>query len=76
MLNPQYRELIEGMNKTSQGKALQEFLNEEVLKLNDVRNIETLEEVLGRKRAIEIIDKIFGFLKEKKIDGQSRTSYN
>jgi hypothetical protein len=76
MLQPQYKELIEGMSKTVQGKALQEFLIEEVAKLNDVSTINSFEETLGRKRAIEIINKIFSFLKEKKVDGSSRTSYN
>lgn len=76
MISPQYKDLIDGMGKTSQGSALRELLSDEISKLNDVRTIDSFDEVLGRKRAIEIIDKVFGFLKEKKVDTQPRNNYN
>jgi hypothetical protein len=76
MIAPQYKEVLDMLYQTPQGKALREYLEEERKKIDTVKDVTSLEEVLGRKHALELIDKIFGFLKEKKIDSPSRNQYN
>ena len=76
MISPQSKELLESMSKTQYGKAIQEFLDEELLKLNNVKTIDTFDDALGRKKAVEIIDKLFMFIREKKLDNQEKSRYN
>ena len=76
MITPQHKEILDTMALTPQGRAIAEFIEEEKRRLNDVTTIDTLEEVLGRKRAIEILNKLFAFVREKKIDSSSKNQYN
>jgi len=76
MLTKQYRDILDGIKTTQYGRALQEFLEDEKSKLNNVKTLESWDEALGRKYAVEIIDKMFAFVLEKKADDTSRNQYN
>ena len=76
MITPQYREILDGIKATQYGRGLREFLDEEKLKLNNVKTLESWDETLGRKYAVKIIDTLFAFLVDnKKTDDRLKNDY-
>lgn len=63
MINPEVRKILEGVNATPFGRALKEFLDDEMVRLNDVSACTSWEDVLGRKQAIKTIQSLFSFMK-------------
>lgn len=59
------------------GQALKEWLEEEITKLKDLMAIAvpSVEEVVGKQEAIKILQKLFDFLYEKKIEKKEKTNY-
>jgi len=76
MITPQYREILNGISTTQYGRALQEYLEEELNKIDTVVGVKSLEEVIGRQHAVDLIKKIFAFTKEQKVDTKSKNQYN
>jgi hypothetical protein len=75
MISPEARKLLEELGKTNFGQALREFLDDELKSIDTVDGVTTLDEALGRDKAVKLIRKIFSFLdKDKKVD-KPRTSY-
>lgn len=57
------RKLLEEMFLSPYGKALKDFLDEELKELTDVKNCKSWEDTLGRKHAEGVIKKLFSFIK-------------
>lgn len=74
-LEPNLSELLNELPKLAHGQALLKFLEEEKKILNDVKTLTSWEEALGRKNAIKIIDDLFSFMGEKKVETKSRNTY-
>lgn len=75
ILETKYTELLNELPKLAHGQALMKFLEEERKILNDVKTLTSWEEALGRKNAIKVIDDLFAFLGEKKVEIKSRNNY-
>ncbi len=75
MINPESKKLLQGMSKTQYGKALKDFLDEEVSDIGDITKVESWEETLGRKYALKLIKKLFSFLEEKTVASKSKSTY-
>lgn len=76
MISPKTKELLEAINTSPYGRALKEYLDEELARIDTVKGISSLDEALGREKAVDIINKIFYFvLKETKEVDKSKTSY-
>jgi hypothetical protein len=65
MLKPESRKHLEDLSKTVYGRALHEYLDEELKILGDIENCTTWDETLGRKHAVKILRKLFQFMEEK-----------
>jgi len=75
MISPEAKKILEGVNATPFGRALQEFLDDEYKTLDSVRDCVSLDDVKGRQHAIKILDKLFGHLRIKRSDTQVKNSY-
>jgi hypothetical protein len=75
MISPESRKLLEELGKTQFGRALIEYLNDEMEEIADVRNSKTWEETLGRQIALGVIDKLFTFMVERNVVDKSKNRY-
>lgn len=70
------KNLLYELPKTSHGKALKEYLDEQIKEVNDVTGVVTLEDVKGKQIAVKILKKIFAFLGDKSVDVKPKNQYN
>lgn len=75
MINPEYRQLLLDLKKTSYGVALKAFLDEELGNISDITTCETWEETLGRKYAIKLLNKLSSLMEEKKTTEKGKNQY-
>jgi hypothetical protein len=68
-------ETLKQMNQTNFGQALKKVLEQKKEELNDVSTIKTLDELLGRQHAIKLIDDIFNFMQDKKVEVINKNQY-
>jgi DNA-binding transcriptional regulator GbsR (MarR family) len=69
------KKLMDELAKSSQGKALAEYLDEKIKELDTVIGVGTLKELQARQGAVVIVKEVFKFLnktenKEKNIKNQ------
>lgn len=69
------KQLLEGLRLTNYGKALKELLDEKYEELNNVKSCTSWEDTKARTYALDIIDDIFSFMKEKNTS-QNKTRYD
>lgn len=62
MISPETRKTLEDLGKTPYGKALQEFLLEELKNIDTVKGVKTLDEIIGRQIALEVVNKLFSIM--------------
>ncbi len=65
MITPEQKKLLEELKLTNYGKALKALLDEKEEELNNVRKCVSWEDTKARTYALDIIDDIFSFMKEK-----------
>lgn len=66
MISPDNLKLLQTIKTSPYGKALQEYLDEQYDIINDVTVCKSFDEVLGRKYALEALERLFSFMTEKK----------
>lgn len=64
-IKPEHQKLLEELGRTQFGIALRAFLEDEKESIRDVRNSSSWEDTLGRQMALQTIDRLFNFMKEK-----------
>lgn len=73
MIKPESVQLLNDLKNTNYGKALKELLDEKYAELNNVKSCTSWEDTKARSYALNIIDEIFSFMKEKSnISGKNR----
>ena len=75
MTKEQREELLTDLSKTSQADALKEYLQEEIDKIKNINNIESFEEMIGRKYAAKTLEETIRYiesLKEEKKTGSNQ----
>jgi len=75
IITPEINELLQQLSRTAHGQALIKFLNQAKEELNNVKTIESWDETLGRKSAIKMIDDLFSFMGEKKVEIKNKNQY-
>jgi len=75
MIKPETRQLLEEMGKSRYGIALQEFLDEEFDLINDIQTCQNFEEMLGRQKALATLERLFGFMRERKTSTKEKNPY-
>lgn len=75
MLKPQIKEILESVNVTPFGRALQEYLDEQYEIINDVQACTSWEDTLGRKHAIKVLENLFAFMRVKNVHIKSGNKY-
>lgn len=65
MIKPATKQILESVNATPFGRALQEYLDDQYEILNDVQACESWEDTLGRKHAIKVLENLFAFMRVK-----------
>jgi len=74
-IEPEIKKILEELGKTQYGKALRIFLDAASDELNDVSTVETWEETVGRREALNVLRKLFDFMEEKKESKASKNQY-
>lgn len=67
---------LQDLGKSFQGQILKEYLEDKKKSISDVRTCKTWEETQGRKIALDLIDELFSFMKEKDTSAKSKTLYS
>lgn len=62
MISPDTKRLLEELGKMPYGKALKEFIDEELKEVSDITKIESWDDALARQKAIHIVRKLFSFM--------------
>jgi len=75
MISPQNRALLETLPSSAHGRALQEYLEEEIQSIGDISSCQSWDETLGRKHAIKLLKGILFFYEEKKSKPKSPSQY-
>lgn len=75
MIRPEIKQIFEGINATPYGKALQEFLDNELNELDRASSCKNWEDTLARAHAVKIIEKLFSLMNIKKTEVKNRTLY-
>lgn len=74
-MTPENKQLLQDLARTSYGKALSEFLGEELSILKDVNNAKSWDDTLANQKASRIIEKLFNFMQEKKTTDKVKTTF-
>jgi hypothetical protein len=74
MLQPNTVKLLEELKNTQYGKALKEFLDENMKEVGDITQIKSWEEAQGRLFALKVLENLFSFIVEKKITKDKPTN--
>lgn len=78
-MKPESKKLLEELPRTTYGKALQEYLDEEVAKIDTVKGAKGLshDQLVGREIALEIVEKLFYFMGQANPQpGKGKISYS
>jgi len=75
IISSQIQEKLKQIKESPQGFALIEYLNQAKREMNDVKSMQSWEEVLGRKFALKVIDDLFVFMEDKKVDIKNKNQY-
>lgn len=75
ILDQQTKEALENLNNTPYGAALKAYLEKAKGEINDVKTMNTIDELLGRKYALKYIDELFSFMGEKKVEVRNKNQY-
>lgn len=67
---------LQELGRSFQGQILKEYLEEKKKSIGDVRTCKTWEETQGRKIALDLIDELFSFMKDKDSSVKSKTLYS
>jgi hypothetical protein len=73
-MNPRTQEQLESLRGTANGEALKIYIDEQIKKISDIKTL-NVENVESRKKACEILELLFSFLEDKKIQN-IKTKYN
>jgi hypothetical protein len=73
-MQEQTRKQLEDLRGTANGEAVRIYIEEQVAKISDIKSL-TPENVESRKKACEILELLFSFLAEKKVEN-IKTKYN
>lgn len=75
ILDQTKKERLEQLLKSPQANVLIEYLELVKEDLNNIQTIESWEETLGRKKALKIIDDLFDFKNNQKIEIKNKNQY-
>lgn len=75
IINPQIKEQLQQLAHSPQGNALKIYLEQFKEETNNIKTLESWEEVLGRKFAIKCVEDLFSFMDDKKIEVKSKNQY-
>jgi hypothetical protein len=75
MISNEAKELLKNLKNTPYGRALQEYLDDEYDRINDVQACNSWEEVLGRKHTLATIEKLFSFMAMAKTEARQKNQY-
>jgi len=75
MIKSEIKEILEGINATPFGRALQAFLDDKLEELNNVQNCTSWEDTLGRKHATKVLEDLFSLMKIQKSKVASKNQY-
>jgi len=75
MIKPETKKLLVDLGQNVYGKALKEFLDNELDTLKNIVETKSWEETLGRQYAVKLIEKLFGFMKDAEIPVKTKNQY-
>lgn len=75
IIDSQLKDQLEQLAHSPQGQALLRYLEQTREEMSNLKTIESWEETLGRKKALEKIDELFSFMGEKKVEIKTKNQY-
>lgn len=67
--------MLHELAKSPYGHHLRQYLSEKMTELKDVTKVESWDEALGRKKAVEILKDLFKFLDDTPKETPKKTEY-
>jgi len=74
-IKPEIKEKLEQLQNTPYGQALLVYLEQYKEELNSINKIITFEELLGKQYALKLIDEMFKFMDNKRVEVKSKNQY-
>lgn len=74
-LNEEKKKLLLEMWKTSYGKVLLEYLEEEYAKIGDIMTCENEIDLKGRQESVKFLKRLFSFLKGSDTNERGKNNY-
>jgi hypothetical protein len=74
-MKPESKKLLQEMSKSPYGRALEEFIEEQLEIINDVSTCTSWDEVLGRKETAKSLKKLMSFITTKEIPEKIKSQY-
>lgn len=75
IISNQIQEKLKQIKESPQGFALIEYLNQAKKEMNDVKTMQSWDEVQGRKFALKVIEDLFAFMEDKKVETKNKNQY-
>lgn len=70
------KKILDELKSSPFGKVLSLYLEEELSKIDSVKGIKSLEEVYGKQYAIDLVEKLFHFLKRETPKNNNNNQYH
>jgi DNA topoisomerase IA len=75
MITPENKKLLEQLKTSPYGRALNEYLQENLQEILDIRSTKSWEETLGRQFAAKVITDLFSMMEEKPLVDKKKNMY-
>lgn len=75
MIKPESKEILKNMLATQHGRALEEFLLDELESIGDITQAKNWEDVVGRQYYVKSIEKLFALMGKTKLDKRKHNQY-
>lgn len=75
MISEQTKKILSEIHATPYGRALEEFIEDQLTEFNKVQLCKSWDEVLGKQYAILSFEKLFSYIRPKPTAGGARNIY-
>lgn len=75
IINKDVEDILKQIPGTLYGQALTVLLEQYKAELNNVNKITTMDELLGKQYALKLIDDIFKFMDNKRVETKNKNQY-
>lgn len=75
MISNESKQILSNIKNSPYGKALQDYLDGEYDIINNIQTCENWDDVMGRKRTLATLEKLFSFMSTDKVVDKQKNQY-